>query len=264
VSPAAWGRRQFQKPVEHVVEDIRRVGARRNIFVDLNLISDRSYAVSLFEALVPLRIRWFGLVTSLIGRDVELMNLMRESGCSGVLIGFESISKSSLGSVRKAFNQPDTYADTIAELHARGISIFGCFVFGNDHDDATVFERTADFVIETGIDLPRFAIQTPFPGTPLFQRLEAAGRISTRNWELYDGQHVVFAPARMSAAELLEGHVRAWRKVYSRSSIARRLAKSRTQLPVALLANFAYRFYAYHLDSHYSCDWPVELGRAAA
>ena len=82
----------IKSPSEHVVEDIRRFGARRNIFVDLNLISDRAYARALFTALIPLRIRWFGLVTSLIGRDPDLMALMAESGCSGVLIGFESIS----------------------------------------------------------------------------------------------------------------------------------------------------------------------------
>lgn len=264
VSPSAWGRKQFQKPVEHVVEDIRRVGKNRNIFIDLNLISDRAYAERLFTALHPLGIRWFGLVTSLIGRDPELMKLMAASGCSGVLIGFESISTSALGSIRKKFNQPDLYADLIDQLHALGISIYGCFVFGHDDDDSGVFERTARFVIETGIDLPRFAIQTPFPGTPLFTRLETQGRILTRDWELYDGQHVVFEPAGMSVRELQEGHVSAWREVYSRRSIVRRLAKSRTQLPIAVIANYGYRFYAYHLDTHYTCDWAIGYRPAAA
>jgi radical SAM superfamily enzyme YgiQ (UPF0313 family) len=264
VSPAAWGRRQFQKPVEHVVEDIRRVGSRRNIFIDLNLISDRFYAARLFHALEPLAIRWFGLVTSLIGRDRELMKLMARSGCSGVLIGFESISEAALGGIHKRFNQPDTYAELIADLHALGISIFGCFVFGGDDDDSTVFENTAKFVIDNGIDLPRFAIQTPFPGTPLFHRLDAQGRILSRDWGLYDGQHVVHSPKKMTPAELQEGHVWAWREVYSRRSIARRLARSRTQLPIALLANFGYRFYAYHLDSHYNCDWTAGYRPIAA
>ena len=264
VSPAAWGRRQLQKPVEHVVEDIRRMGARRNIFVDLNLISDRAYAAKLFSALEPLNIRWFGLVTSLIGRDPELMRLMAKSGCSGVLIGFESISEAALGSVRKSFNQPDSYAALIEDLHRLGITIFGCFVFGGDADEATVFDRTAEFTIETGIDLPRFAIQTPFPGTPLFRRLEGEGRILSRNWELYDGQHVVHLPRKMSVEELQEGHVRAWRKVYSRRSIARRLARSRTQLPLALLTNWGYRFYANHLDTHYTCDWTAGFRPSAA
>lgn len=264
VSPAAWGRRQFQKPVDHVVEDMRRVGKKRNIFIDLNLISDRAYAMELFSAFIPLGIKWFGLVTSLIGRDIELMDLMAKSGCSGVLIGFESISKAALGNVRKGFNRPDDYPQLILDLHRRGISIFGCFVFGGDDDDTGVFDRTARFVVEHGIDLPRFAIQTPFPGTPLFQRLESEGRVLTRNWELYDGQHVVFQPKKMSPSDLLQGHTAAWREVYSRSSIARRLMKSRTQLPIALLSNMGYRFYAYHLDTHYTCDWAFRYRPAEA
>ncbi|NJM83851.1 MAG: B12-binding domain-containing radical SAM protein [Tabrizicola sp.] len=256
-APAAWGRKQFQKPVEHVVADIRSVGARRNIFIDLNLISDRDYARRLFTALIPLRIRWFGLVTALIGTDPGLMALMAESGCSGVLIGFESVSGKSLGGIRKGFNRPDHFARLIADLHRHKISIFGCFVFGLDEDTPDVFEATARFVIDHGIDLPRFAISTPFPGTPLYHRLEAAGRILTRDWELYDGQHVVFQPQNMSAETLLRGHEWAWKEVYSRWNIARRLMTSRVQLPVSLMANAGYRYYANHLHTHYNCDWII-------
>ncbi len=142
VVPTAWGRKQFQKPVGHVVEDIRRVGKRRIIFIDLNLISDRAYAMELFEALVPLQVRWFGLATSLIGRDAELMQLMAKSGCGGLLIGLESICDASLRDIRKRFNDPSLYRTLIADLHALGISVQGCFVFGNDHDDTDAFDRT--------------------------------------------------------------------------------------------------------------------------
>lgn len=256
-APAAWGRKQFQKPVEHVVADLRSVGSRRNIFIDLNLISDRDYARRLFTALIPLRIRWFGLVTALIGSDPDLMALMAESGCNGVLIGFESVSGKSLGGIRKGFNRPDHFAKLIADLHRHKISIFGCFVFGLDEDTPDVFEATAKFVVDHGIDLPRFAISTPFPGTPLYQRLDKAGRILTRDWELYDGQHVVFQPQTMSVQTLLEGHEWAWKEVYSRWNIVKRLARSRVQLPVSLMANGGYRYYANHLHTHYNCDWII-------
>lgn len=263
VAPSAWGRRQLQKPVGHVVDDIRRFGARKIIFIDLNLISDREYARELFSALVPLGVRWFGLSTSLIGRDPDLMQLMARSGCAGLLIGFETMSESGLGTIRKRFNTPSLYRDLIRDLHGLGISIQGCFVFGNDEDTTDVFERTAEFVIDTGIDLPRFALLTPFPGTPLHHRLAGEGRILTRDWQLYDGQHVVFEPRRMSVGELQDGHQRAWRLVYSYSAIAKRLARSRTQLPIAIAANLGYRFYAYNLDTHYTCDWPMAVSRAA-
>jgi radical SAM superfamily enzyme YgiQ (UPF0313 family) len=260
VAPTAWGRRQFQKPVEHVIADIRQFGARRLIFIDLNLISDRQYARRLFEGLIPLGVRWFGLATSLIGRDPDLMALMARSGCAGLLIGFETVSEQGLADIRKSFNDPALYRRLVSDLHRLGISIQGCFVFGGDHDTTDVFERTASFVNEVGIDLPRFAILTPFPGTPLHRRIDAEGRLLTRNWELYDGQHVVFRPAKMTPRELQEGHEWAWKAVYTRRAILRRLGKSRTQLPVAIMANFGYRFYAHHLHTHYNCDVPV--GRA--
>jgi radical SAM superfamily enzyme YgiQ (UPF0313 family) len=263
VVPTAWGRRQFQKPVGHVVEDIRRVGKRRIIFIDLNLISDRAYAAELFTALIPLNIRWFGLSTSLIGRDRELMELTARSGCAGLLIGFESICDSSLGDIRKRFNDPTLYRTLVTDLHALGISIQGCFVFGHDHDTTDVFDETVQFCVDAAIDLPRFAILTPFPGTPLHQRLDREGRILTKNWELYDGQHVVFRPGGMTPHELQVGHEKAWRDVYSYGSIVRRLAKSRTQLPIAVMANLGYRYYAQHLETHYTCDWPIGFREAA-
>jgi radical SAM superfamily enzyme YgiQ (UPF0313 family) len=263
VSPAAWGRKQFQKPVDHVAEDIRRVGKKKIIFIDLNLISDRVYARELFEALVPLKIKWFGLSTSLIGRDHELMELMARSGCSGLLIGFETINSSGLGAINKKFNDPALYQQLVTDLHRLKIGIQGCFVFGNDEDRDDVFARTAEFVIETGIDLPRFALLTPFPGTALHTRLDREGRILTKDWQLYDGQHVVFEPRHMTPQRLLQGHVEAWRKVYSYGSIAARLSKARIDLPLALTANLGYRFYAYHLDTHYNCDWPIAFRQAA-
>jgi radical SAM superfamily enzyme YgiQ (UPF0313 family) len=263
VSPTAWGRKQFQKPVGHVIDDIRQFGKKRIIFIDLNLVSDRRYATELFSALIPLGVNWFGLATSLIGRDPELMELMARSGCKGLLIGFESLSEQGLGSIRKGFNQPSAYRKLIDDLHALGISIQGCFVFGGDHDSRDVFDATAQFVVDAAIDLPRFAVLTPFPGTPLHRRLDSAGRILTRNWELYDGQHVVFAPLQMSAGELADGHARAWRAAYSMGSITRRLGRSRTQLPIAVMANLGYRFYANNLDRFYTCDWPIGMREAA-
>jgi radical SAM superfamily enzyme YgiQ (UPF0313 family) len=263
VAPAAWGRKQYQKPVGYVVEDIRRQGAKKLIFIDLNLISDKRYAAELFTALISLKVSWFGLSTTLIVHDLELLDLMARSGCRGLLIGFETVSQDNLKSVQKAFNTSVSYGDVVRLLHERGISVMGCFVFGMDHDTPEVFERTAQFVVDTHIDVPRFALSTPFPGTPLYRRLEAEGRILTRDWELYDGQHVVCQPARLTVQELQEGHERAWKFAYRYRSIARRIAGSRTQIPISIMANLGYRFYAYHLHQFYTCDWFIGQ-RAAA
>jgi radical SAM superfamily enzyme YgiQ (UPF0313 family) len=260
VVPTAWGRKPFQKPVEQVVADIREQRARKLIFVDLNLIADRTYALKLFAALVPLRLQWYGLATVLLADDDELLEMAQRSGCRGLLMGLESISAQNLRQSRKGFNSPDKFVRVVERLHAHGIALQGCFVFGLDHDEPDVFLKTAEFTVEAGIDLPRFAIVTPFPNTPLYKRLESEGRILTRNWELYDGQHVVFQPAKMSVDELQWGIEAAWKHAYSFRSIARRIRRSPAPWPVRLGTNLGYRFYAHHLSQFYNCDWIIGRG----
>jgi len=255
VVPFAWGRKPYQKPVAEVIDEIRSTGAKRAIFIDLNLIADKAYAAELFQAMIPLRIQWGGLATSLLARDQELLGLCARSGCIGLLVGFESLSQSALKDIHKEFNSPALYADWIQRFHDYGIAINGTFIFGLDDDTTEVFERTAQFAIDSGIDLPRFAILTPFPGTALYDRLDKEGRILTKDWELYDGQHVVFQPALMSVSALEKGNVEAWRQTYSYGSIARRMRHSPVSRLLYLGANFGYRFYARRLDQFYTCDW---------
>ena len=262
VVPSAWGLKPYQKPVEDVVGDIRQKGARKLIFVDLNLIADPVYAARLFEALIPLRVHWYGLATTLLGEDPGLLALAARSGCRGLLMGLESMSRTNLRDTCKGFNKPERYHDLVATLHRHGIALQGCFVFGMDHDTPGIFEETARFAVDARIDLPRFAVVTPFPGTALYRRLEQQGRILTRNWELYDGQHVVFQPALMSVEDLQRGIEVAWRMAYSVKSIVRRLPASPSPWPVRLGANLAYRFYAHNLHRFYNCDWVI--GGAAA
>jgi len=260
VVPAAWGRKPFQKPVEDVVADIRRHGARKLIFVDLNLIADRAHALELFRALVPLRVQWYGLATTLLARDPELLEMAARSGCKGLLMGLESISPANLKRSHKGFNSPGQYIELVDALHRHGIALQGCFVFGLDDDDPDIFMKTAEFAVQAKIDLPRFAIVTPFPNTGLYRRLAAEDRILTRNWELYDGQHVVFRPARMTVEELERGTELAWKHAYSWNSIARRLRHSPAPWTVRIGTNLGYRFYANNLARFYNCDWMI--GRA--
>jgi radical SAM superfamily enzyme YgiQ (UPF0313 family) len=258
VVPAAWGRKPYQKPVEDVVADIRHQVARKLIFVDLNLIADPDYAARLFEALTPLRVQWYGLSTVLLAEDLPLLRRAARSGCRGLLLGFESIEPRNLRESSKPFNRPDRFKRVVDLLHEHGIAVYGCFVFGMDHDGPDIFLETARFAVEARIDLPRFAIVTPFPGTALHQRLAREGRILTRNWELYDGQHVVFQPAQMSVAELQQGTELAWRHAYSLPSIVRRLRASPASTGVAIAANLGYRHYAHNLHRFYNCDWILE------
>jgi radical SAM superfamily enzyme YgiQ (UPF0313 family) len=123
-----------------------------------------------------------------------------------------------------------------------------------DHDTPAVFRETAEMAVDIGIDLPRFAIVTPFPGTSLYRQLDQQGRLLTRDWSLYDGQHVVFQPAQLEVDELLYGNEAAWKYVYSWRNIASRLRRTAAPWYVAMTTNLGYRYYAHRLAQFYTCD----------
>ncbi|HLA06598.1 MAG TPA: radical SAM protein [Anaerolineales bacterium] len=257
VAPTAWGIHPYFKPVENVVADIKQHWGKRIIFIDLNLISDRDYAARLFEALIPLKVNWFGLSTTLLGKDIPLLELAARSGCTGLLMGFESITPENLKRSLKGFNSPAHYKELTTLLHQYGITLMACFTFGLDSDTPDIFMQTAKLAIDAGVDLPRYAIVTPFPNTGLYKRLESENRILTKNWELYDAQHVVFQPKQMTPQELYDGHEKAWKYTYSYSAMATRYLKSRIQTPVWWVANMGYCFYSHHLKDFYNCDWII-------
>jgi radical SAM superfamily enzyme YgiQ (UPF0313 family) len=204
--------------------------------------------------MIPLRMRWVGLATTRIAEDDELLELAARSGCAGLLIGFESISQSTLEETKKGFHTACNYAEVVKKLHHQGIGIQGCFVFGFDNDDPSVFERTVEFVDKVKMDLPRYAVITPFPNTGLFKRLDAQGRLLHKNWSLYDVEHVVFQPRQMSPERLQEGLEWAWRQSYSWRSIFNRVLGSRCQLALSATLNLGYRYYAQHLPEK---TWPI-------
>ncbi|MBM4354165.1 MAG: radical SAM protein [Deltaproteobacteria bacterium] len=254
VVPHAWGKKPYLKPIDHVLADIRQMNARKLLFYDLNIIASRDHAADLFRALAPLKIKWYGLVTALIGRDTELLELAARSGCKGLLVGFETVSKAALADMHKRFNDPRLYIDFVKDLQSLGIAINGCFAFGSDSDTVEAFDEVRDFVLEQRIELPRFAILTPFPGTRLHHRLAADGRILHKDWSQYDGQHVVFQPKNMTPEELLAGHRRVWEEIYSIKSILHRVRGKKVNYFMMLAANLAYRYYAHRLHKFYTCN----------
>ena len=254
VVPAAWGRKPLQKPIDHIVEDIQRVGQKRILFYDLNIIADRAYARDLFDALAPLNVEWFGLATSLIGRDHDLMERLARSGCRGLLIGFEGVDAASLASHKKRFNDPTDYTALVGDLQRLGVWLNGTFVFGGDGDTEHSFDAVIDFVESHRLELPRFSILTPFPGTGLFDSLDRQGRLLHKDWADYDGQHVVFQPKNMTPAQLQAGAERVWKQVYSMRSIMRRIGGRKRGAAMLGAVNLAYRFYAYRLHRYYNCQ----------
>jgi radical SAM superfamily enzyme YgiQ (UPF0313 family) len=248
VVPTAWSNTYAHRPVEEVVAELATFEGRHALFIDLSPVEDVHYAKALYRAMIPLRMRWVGLSTTRIAEDDELLTLAARSGCKGLLIGFESISQDTLNEAHKHFHAAPRYAEVVKKLHDHGIGIQGCFVFGFDTDDESVFERTAEFVDRTRIDLPRYAVATPFPNTGLYRRLEAEGRLLHRRWDLYDVEHVVFRPRQMTPERLQEGLEWTWRQSYRWRSLFTRLGGAPWSiLPLWVSLNLGYRYYAHHL-----------------
>lgn len=264
VVPTAWRGIYAHRPIEDVVAELRTFEKRHAIFIDLSPVEDVEYAKALYRAMIPLRMRWLGLATTRLAEDAELLDLAAKSGCKGVLIGFESVSQDTLNGTRKHFHSADRYAENIRRLHDHGIGIQACFVYGFDDEDESVFERTIEFVDRTKVDLPRYAVATPFPGTPLYRRLEAQRRLLHRNWSLYDVEHVVFEPKRMSPERLQEGLEWSWSQSYGWRSIAHRLTGAPWSiLPLWLSTNFGYRFFAEKLPSKADEVYREPMGQPA-
>jgi radical SAM superfamily enzyme YgiQ (UPF0313 family) len=250
VVPTAWHGIYAHRPVDEVVAELRTFERRHALFIDLSPVEDVEYAKALYRAMIPLKIRWLGLATTRLAEDLELLSLAARSGCKGVLIGFESINQDTLNGTHKHFHAAGRYGEYVQRLHDHGIGIQACFVFGFDDEDESVFARTVEFVDRTRIDLPRYAVATPFPGTPLYRRLEAQGRLLHRNWSLYDVEHVVFEPRLMTAERLQEGLQWSWEQSYSWRSFFRRLTGAPWSiLPLWLSTNLGYRFFAEKLPS---------------
>ncbi len=245
--PAAWSGIYSHRPVDDVIAELETFDDRQALFIDLSPVEDVRYAKELYRRMIPLRMRWVGLATTRIAEDMELLKLASQSGCRGLLIGFEAVDQATLNSTQKQFHSAAQYGEVVKKLHDHGIGIQGCFVFGFDNDDRSVFERTVEFVDRVHIDLPRYAVMTPFPGTAVYKKLSAQGRLLHRDWSRYDVEHVVFEPAQMSPERLQEGLHWAWQQSYRWTSIGQRIWGSRTVIPLSVSLNIGYRYFARHL-----------------
>lgn len=240
---AHCARSACSRPVPEVIEEVTSMRTSRIAFLDPNIAADPAYARELFAALEPLGVKWNGAATVALARDPDLLSAAARSGCEGLLVGFESVSAESLARVHKERNDPSSYSGAVSAMHARGIRVLGCFVFGLDCDDSSVFDRTLEFIAATGIDLPRFSIATPLPGTELHGEMREQGRIVTDDLSRYDTFEAVFTPSRMSAAELQSGFWRAATRSYSPAATATRAARSRSNRLLSFVASDVFRRY---------------------
>jgi radical SAM superfamily enzyme YgiQ (UPF0313 family) len=213
------------RPLKHVIAEIRSQRHKVIMFADDNIVGHPRYSRDLLEALIPLRKWWFSQ-GSLAGlEDEEKIKLMAKSGCKGLLIGFESISEENIKASRKYQNRPADYLKIIHSLHRHGIAIWASFLFGLDHDDKGIFERTVRFAIKAKFLSVNFPILMPYPGTAIYERLKEEGRLTDDRWWLLEDQgsrapH--FHPRGMTREELREGWAWTWREYYSYPAILKR------------------------------------------
>ena len=215
------GRSFYTQRVDDALAEIDRLPGRHLYFLDDHLFGDRRFASALFEGMRGMRRLFQGAATVDSVLRGDLVERAAEAGLRSLFVGFETLAPNNLALSNKRQNLGRDYTAVASRLHGLGIMINGSFVFGMDEDGEDVFERTVRWAIEQGITTATFHIQTPYPGTRLFARTEAAGRILTRDWDLYDTRHVVYRPTRLTPEALKQGYDWAYREFYRWSSIAR-------------------------------------------
>jgi radical SAM superfamily enzyme YgiQ (UPF0313 family) len=217
---------QTRRPAQEIVEEVRGLDKKLIFFVDDNITSNMEEAKEFFRALIPLKIRWVSQASINAAHDEEFLTLIKASGCQGLLIGFESLNPQNLKRMRKGFNQmKGGYEAALANLRRHGIRLYITFILGYDDDDADTFEETLDFAMKHRFYMTAFNHLTPFPGTPLYKRLEDEGRLTYEKWWLdpdYRYGMVPFEPKGMSAEEVRLRCVEARARFYSYPSMLKR------------------------------------------
>lgn len=211
------------------------------VFVDNNLGSNPAYLRELCHALRPLNRIWSAAVSIDVTDDPTLIREMALAGCTGVFVGFESLTDANLEDARKKTPKAADYARRVRLLHDHGIQVNGSFVLGFDHDDKDVFARTADWIEANRLECATFHILTPYPATPLFRQMQAAGRLLHQDWSLYDTAHAVFQPKNMSPEELEAGYAWMYRRLFSHASIWRRRPHDWRAVPAYLGMSYLYK-----------------------
>ena len=238
------GRTYRFRPIHEVVKEIESLFSSNVFIIDDNIFSNRARTQKLFNALIPLGIRWGSQCTISIASNPEMLELAARSGCIGLAIGLESFCKESLEAAHKRFNDPDQFYRDIELIKSYGIFVWGSFVLGFDEDDENSLENTIKMAKASKLDFACFNFLTPLPGTIVYDKLEKEGRLGSKNWADYNMANLVFRPIRVTS-EVLEEKVRkAWLEFYSIKAIFKRLGFSLEKVRFFVwLVNFALCFY---------------------
>lgn len=242
-------RSYLNRPISDVLKDIQNVHSKHILFIDDNFIGNPAWTRAFLEAIKPMQIKWNAAVSANIADMPDLLDEMRNSGCQGLFIGFESINPSSLENVCKVQNRVEKYDRLIEAVHSRGIMINASLVFGLDSDRPETFRETLDWIVSHKIETVTSHILTPYPGTELHRKMSKNDRLKIFNLQRYNTAHVVFYPKQMSEKELYEGYLWIYRNIYSWKNIIKRMPRSGRSLLPYFLFNLLYRKYGRFTDA---------------
>ncbi len=214
------------RPISHIVEEIKMAKNKVVFFVDDNITAQRGHLMDLCKAITPLKIKWTSQVSLLIAKDDELLNAMKKSGCQVVLIGFESLDKANLDQMNKSWNYKLGERDEmVRKIHKTGIGIYATFVFGFDFDGVESFDDTLNFAMKHKFFFAAFNHLLPFPGTPLYERLQAENRLLYEKWWLkhdYKYGDIPYKPKEILPEKLKDYCAEARRKFFRPLNIFKR------------------------------------------
>ena len=216
------GRAFRHRPVAEVVEEISTL-PKRFFFVDDTINASPRRARELYRALIPLKSDWAGQATANMANDEELLDLAAECKCRVLFVGFETFSNHSLKKLGASRDWRDRFFLTVKRFQQRKIAIWGSFVIGFDSDNHETILETVRMAKEAGLDFAQFSIFTPLPGTELYAKYLAEGRILNRDWSAYSLGEVVFQPAQIGIDDLKNALYECWHEFYSWRSMVRRL-----------------------------------------
>lgn len=245
---SAVERMYINRDIDSVLQDIKAVKSKHIMFIDDNFAGNPQWTKDFLNKIKPMKIKWNAAVSINTAFNDELLNLMKESGCRSLFIGFESINADSINNVHKIQNSTDKYEKAIKAIHAKGIMINGSFVFGLDGDTPETFKATLDWIVKNKIETVTSHILTPYPGTALYNRLKNEGRIISDDLSLYNTANVVFKPKGMTEKELYDGYIWIYKQIYSLKNIFKRIPESKGQRISYLLFNLLYRKYGKFTD----------------
>lgn len=232
------GRSFYTARVDDALDEIASLEGRHLYFLDDNLFADDRFARELMAGLRGTGRVWqaAGTVESVLRPG--LLEAAAASGLRSLFVGFETLDQTALTEQGKRHNVGRDYDEAIRRLHDAGVMVNASFVFGMDHHGPDVLDRTAEWAVSRGIETATFHVLTPYPGTALHTRMEREGRITTRDWDLYDTRHCVISHPTMSPQTIEAGYHRARKAFYSWSGIAR--ASLARESAAEQLRHFAY------------------------